>query len=171
MEHEQPDLISARVAAIIASAEQAAAGVREHAEARARERIAEGDRAAENRVGAAEAEAEEILRSARAHAEAARNRAVSAVAGIHPEAERVRADARPQPEPALAAAQEEAAQPRAARPSGAPRGRRAARLAHGGMTARLDQAVPGEGTLKGTGERPRTEPDDDFDVPEFIPRG
>ena len=80
MEREQPDLISARVAAIIASAEQAAAGVREHAEARARERIAEGDRAAENRVGAAEAEAEEILRSARAQAEAARNDAVSAVA-------------------------------------------------------------------------------------------
>ncbi len=45
------------------------------------------------------------------------------------------------------------------------------RLAHGGMTARLDQAAPGEGTLKGTGERPHTEPGDDFDVPEFIPRG
>ena len=63
MEREQPDLISARVAAIIASAEQAAAGLREQAEARARERIAEGDRAAENRVGAAEAEAEEIRAS------------------------------------------------------------------------------------------------------------
>ena len=39
------------------------------------------------------------------------------------------------------------------------------RLAHGGMTARLDQAAPGEA------ERPRTEPGDDLDVPEFIPRG
>ena len=39
------------------------------------------------------------------------------------------------------------------------------------MTARLDQAAPGEGTLKGTGERHHTEPGDDFDVPEFIPRG
>ena len=85
MEREQPDLISARVAAIIASAEHAATGLREQAEARARERIAEGDRAAENRVGAAEAEAEEILRCARAQAEAARNDAVSAVTGIHAE--------------------------------------------------------------------------------------
>jgi hypothetical protein len=40
------------------------------------------------------------------------------------------------------------------------------RLAHGGMTARLDQAVPGGAPP------PRTDPDepgDDLDVPEFIP--
>ena len=49
--------------------------LRERAEARARERIAEADRAAANRVRAAEEEAEELLREARAQAEAARNEA------------------------------------------------------------------------------------------------
>jgi regulator of protease activity HflC (stomatin/prohibitin superfamily) len=39
------------------------------------------------------------------------------------------------------------------------------RLAHGGMTARLDQAGPGAGT------RAPDEPGEDLDVPEFIPPG
>ena len=43
------------------------------------------------------------------------------------------------------------------------------RLAHGGMTARLDQAGPEPG--RGTGARAVTAtlPGDDLDVPEFIP--
>jgi len=40
------------------------------------------------------------------------------------------------------------------------------RLAHGSMTARLDQVGPGSGA-----PRRRDEPGDDLDVPEFIPRG
>ena len=55
-----------RVASIVGAAEHAAADLREQAEARARERIAEADRAADIRVQAAEEEAEEILASARA---------------------------------------------------------------------------------------------------------
>jgi hypothetical protein len=39
------------------------------------------------------------------------------------------------------------------------------RLAHGGMTARLDQVGPGAG-----GRRPE-EPGEDLDVPEFLPPG
>ena len=39
------------------------------------------------------------------------------------------------------------------------------RLAHGGMTARLDQAGPGAGA------RGPDEPGEDLDVPEFIPPG
>ncbi len=65
-----PDALSAtpgRVASIVGAAERAALELREQAEARARERIAEADRAADNRVRAAEEEAEEMLaRGARA---------------------------------------------------------------------------------------------------------
>ena len=50
--HMEPEQVSAHVAGIVESAERAAAQLREQAEARARERIAEGDRAAANRVWA-----------------------------------------------------------------------------------------------------------------------
>ena len=45
------------------------------------------------------------------------------------------------------------------------------RLAHGGLTARLDQASPGGGVRDGAARRASDadEPDDDLDVPEFIP--
>jgi hypothetical protein len=52
----------ARVAGIVHAAERAAEELRERAEARARERIAEADRAGANRVHAAEEEAQELLR-------------------------------------------------------------------------------------------------------------
>ena len=51
------------------------------------------------------------------------------------------------------------------------------RLAHGGMTARLDQAAPGPARSAdepgGGARRVRggDGPSDDLDVPEFIPRG
>src|SRR4029077_367890 len=41
------------------------------------------------------------------------------------------------------------------------------RLAHGGMTARLDQAGPGAG--QGVTPRNPDDPGEDLDVPEFIP--
>jgi hypothetical protein len=61
-----------RVGTILAAAEQAAERVRAETEARMRERIAEGERAAENRVQAAEEEANEIGRLAREEAEHAK---------------------------------------------------------------------------------------------------
>ena len=45
------------------------------------------------------------------------------------------------------------------------------RLAHGGMTARLDQASPDGGTGGAERSRRDDEPGGDLDVPEFIPRG
>src|SRR5947209_7456811 len=57
-----------RVASIVAAAEAAAERMRSEAEERMRARIAEGDRAADNRVKAAEEEAEEIVRLAQAEA-------------------------------------------------------------------------------------------------------
>jgi hypothetical protein len=61
--------VTAKVQAIVAAAEQAAAGMRAETERRANERIAEADRAAQNRVDAAEAEAKDILAAANAEAE------------------------------------------------------------------------------------------------------
>src|ERR1019366_10724629 len=44
------------------------------------------------------------------------------------------------------------------------------RLAHGSMTARLDQVGPGSGP-EPRARRRGDEPGEDLDVPEFIPRG
>src|ERR1700726_2263802 len=103
-----------RVANIVAAAERAGAVLREQAESRARERIAEADRAAENRVRAAEEEAGEILHAARTQAESARNEALSAVGAPPAQAERVRdeaaralAEAREQANALLSQAREE----------------------------------------------------------------
>jgi hypothetical protein len=43
------------------------------------------------------------------------------------------------------------------------------RLAHGSMTARLDQAGPPGGLGPASSRRGLDEPDEDLDVPEFIP--
>jgi hypothetical protein len=49
------------------------------------------------------------------------------------------------------------------------------RLAHGGMTARLDQAAPAGGAREPRGARDQRArrgedgPDEDLDVPEFVP--
>jgi vacuolar-type H+-ATPase subunit H len=56
------------VGRIVEAAERAADEIREQAETRARARIAEADRATENRVRAAEEEANELLTTARAEA-------------------------------------------------------------------------------------------------------
>lgn len=61
---------SQKVAAIIEAAETAAADLRAQTEARARDRIAEADRAGALRVEAAETEAAEIVTAARAQAKA-----------------------------------------------------------------------------------------------------
>jgi vacuolar-type H+-ATPase subunit H len=57
------------VATILTAAEETAERIQHEAEERVRKRIAEGQRAADNRVGAAEEEAAEILASARAEAD------------------------------------------------------------------------------------------------------
>src|ERR1700722_5252613 len=66
-----------RVGTIVAAAEQAAEDIRLRTEARMQERIAEGARAAENRVRAAEDEAAEIVKEAREEAERAKTIAAS----------------------------------------------------------------------------------------------
>lgn len=75
-----------QVASIVAAAEAAAERMRLHAEQRVRDRIAEGERAGQNRVQAAEEEAAEIVKLARE--EAARLREAGRV-----DAEKARADA------------------------------------------------------------------------------
>jgi len=67
--------LTARVASIVAAAEQSAARLREQAEQRARDRIAEADRASANRVKAAEDEAQELLAAARVEADGIREAA------------------------------------------------------------------------------------------------
>jgi vacuolar-type H+-ATPase subunit H len=57
------------VASILSAAEEAADRIRSETESRARDRIAEGQRAAENRVRAAEEEAAELLATARTEAD------------------------------------------------------------------------------------------------------
>src|ERR671938_1520395 len=69
------DVSAARVAAILTAAEEAAERIRLDAEAKMQARIAEGDRAAENRVRAAEKEAQEIVAAARAEADSIRGEA------------------------------------------------------------------------------------------------
>jgi vacuolar-type H+-ATPase subunit H len=96
-----------RVAAIVAAAEETAERLRIEAETRMRERIAEGDRAADYRVAAAEAEALDAINAA--HQEAARIRgeaeeikttaaseALTIVAEAHNTAEKILDEARGQ---------------------------------------------------------------------------
>jgi F0F1-type ATP synthase membrane subunit b/b' len=97
-----------QVSAIVTAAEAAAARMREEAEERVRARIAEGQRAADNRVAAAEVEARELLEEAREEAarvrEAARldterakgeatTQALTIVSRAQDEAEIIRAEA------------------------------------------------------------------------------
>jgi len=105
-----PEPVSSHVAGIIAAAERASAELRERTEARARERIAEADRAAANRMRAAEEEAEEILHAARTQAERARNEALSAIGALHAEAEGEHRAAREEAERARSAGRHESEQ-------------------------------------------------------------
>ena len=200
---------SAQVKGILDAAEQAARRLREQAEERAAERIAEADRAAANRVQAAEEEAAEILVEARTQAEQARNEAVAAVGATHAEGERrlavqraeaqekaneMRARARAQAREIVSEAHSIAREVlrdgsemsrnlrdlSASLRTNAERLLRDVKLAHGSMTARLDQAAPGsaparetrrEGNLPHSRRAPHEEPGSDLDVPEFMPRG
>jgi hypothetical protein len=105
-----------RVGTIVAAAEQAAEDIRLRTEARMRERIAEGTRAADNRVRAAEDEAAEILKQARKEAERAKtiaaSEALAIIANAHDEADRTRNEAEQAKTAATAQALEIAARAR-----------------------------------------------------------
>ena len=81
----------------MAAAENAAEDIRLRTEARMRDRIAEGERAAENRVRAADEEAAEIVREAREEAERAKtvaaSEALAILAKAHDDADRTRGEA------------------------------------------------------------------------------
>jgi hypothetical protein len=84
---------SAKVAAIVEAAERAAEDLRLKTEDRARERIAEADRAANLRVDAADAEARDLLDAARREAAALTAEAQEAVRHIHERASLARDEA------------------------------------------------------------------------------
>jgi vacuolar-type H+-ATPase subunit H len=111
------DEASERVRGILDAAERAAGQLREQAEARALERIAEADRAVENRVGAAEEEAREIVAQARAQAEQATDEAQrhseATLAAAREEAERMRSSAAEQARQKLAGGEQRLAVERA----------------------------------------------------------
>lgn len=106
-------IASERVAAIVEAAEAAAEELRIGTEQRARERIAEADRAADLRVEAAEAEARDLLAAARQEAAAVEAAARAAVQSIHEEAEAARRAADEYRERTLHEAREEAVRVRA----------------------------------------------------------
>jgi vacuolar-type H+-ATPase subunit H len=101
---------SAKVARIVEAAERAAEELRRGAEQRARERIAEADRAAGLRVEAAEEEARDIVGEARRQAAGAQAEARSAVTTVHERAAEVRAEAEQRRLQAIAGAQAEVSQ-------------------------------------------------------------
>jgi hypothetical protein len=100
-------IASAKVAAIVEAAEQAAEDLRLKTEQRARERIAEADRAASMRVEAADAEIRELLEAARGQAAALEAQAKAAVQQIHAGAAADRAEADRYKEQALKTAEDE----------------------------------------------------------------
>jgi hypothetical protein len=104
---------SAKVAAIVEAAERAADDLRLKTEDRARERIAEADRAADLRVEAAEAEARELVDAARRQAAALQAEAKEGVRLIHERATQAREEAERRKAAAVQEAQEEAARVRA----------------------------------------------------------
>ncbi|MCW3002030.1 MAG: hypothetical protein JWQ20_1328 [Conexibacter sp.] len=103
---------SAKVAAIVEAAERAAEDLRLKTEDKARERIAEADRAADLRVEAGEAEAQEILDEARRQAAAVLAEAKEGVRLIHERASQAREEAERRKAAAVQEAQEEAARVR-----------------------------------------------------------
>jgi vacuolar-type H+-ATPase subunit H len=164
---------SARVAEIIEAAERAADQILDQAEERLRARIAEADRAADNRVQAAEAEALEVLANAQEQAE-------KLIADAHQQAADAREEARREAREIVGEAS--AASRDVLRDgtelsgnlrdlsdslrSNAELLMRDIRLAHAEMTARLDQGAPASTR---SAERSRPPGIDDLDVPEFHP--
>lgn len=104
---------SAKVAAIVEAAERAAEDLRLKTEERARERIAEADRAVDLRVEAAEAEARELIDAARREAAAVEAEAREGVRVIHERAAQTREEAERRKAAALAEAQGKATRVRA----------------------------------------------------------
>jgi hypothetical protein len=104
---------SAKVAAIVEAAERAAEDLRLKTEEKARQRIAEADRAADLRVEAAEAEARELLDAARRQAAAVEAEAREGVRLIHERAAQAREEAERRKVAAVQEATEEAARLRA----------------------------------------------------------
>ena len=155
-----PAQASARVAEIIAAAEQAAEGIRLDAERKMRERVAEADRAAANRIEAAEAEALEILAGAQEQVDKILDEARA-------EARAIVAEASGSAREVLRDGTELSGNLRELSDSlrtNAELLLRDVRLAHAEMTARLDQVQPA-----GTEPSPRTVEVDELDVPEFHP--
>ncbi|HMJ35791.1 MAG TPA: hypothetical protein VK501_17945 [Baekduia sp.] len=99
---------SAKVAAIVEAAERAAEDLRLKTEEKARERIAEADRAADLRVEAAESEAREILDTARRQAAAAEAEAKEGVRLIHERASQAREEGERRKVAAVQEAEDEA---------------------------------------------------------------
>ncbi len=106
-------IASAKVGAIVEAAERAAEELRLKTEQRARERIAEADRAAALRVEAAEAEVRDLLEEARAQSAALEAQAKAAVQHIHAAAAKHRADADRHKQETLRAAEDESVRLRA----------------------------------------------------------
>ena len=153
---------SARVADILAAAEDAAERLRTEAETRMRARIAEGDRAAVNRIEAAETEALEVLAAAQEQAdrmiEDARRQAREIVDEAHGISRGVLRDG--------TEISNNLRDLSTSLRSNAELLLRDIRLAHAEMTARLDQAAPADARR---GTRMSDDPLDDLDVPEFHP--
>jgi len=189
---------SASVEGILSAAEHAAASMREEAEERARQRIAEADRAADHRVHAAEEEAREILAAARVQAQAEFERALaSRLQEAEDRAKEVRALARAEAREIVSEAHLVAREVvrdgtqlsrnlrdlSSSLRNNAERLLRDVRLAHGSMTARLDQAEPRGTATRATRpagsarapahawKRPGHDPGDELEVPEFVPPG
>lgn len=197
-------VLSARLQAIVETAERSAEDVRLAAEQRADDRIAEADRAAAIRVRAAEEEAAEIIAEAHAKAAGLAAEAVNTVDSIHAEAhtalreaneraketiEQARNDAREIVRAAHVATSEvmddgselseQLRELSSSLRTNAERLIRDIRLAHGSMTARLDQALPRgmsvERDESPSPSRRRVRPADpdaavDFEVPDFVLR-
>ena len=162
-----PDRDLARAAAhvqeILVAAEETAEEMRLQAERRMQARIAEGQRAADQRIQAAEAEALEILGAAQEQADAviaeARSAADQAREAARREAREIVGEASASAREVLRDGSELSGHLRELSNSLRTNSElllRDVRLAHAEMTARLDQVSPAPG-------------DDGLDVPEFHP--
>lgn len=161
------------------AAERAAEELRADAEARANERIAEAERAAELRVRAADEEADEVRRAAAAEAQEAVAEAQEAARAAQDkaakEARELIYDARAATRGVLRDGETLSGHLRELSDSLRANAERLLldiRAAHAEMTARLDRVDPDLGASAGRRERsaPTAPPPSEPDIPEFIPR-
>jgi hypothetical protein len=187
------DVSAARVAAILTAAEDAAERIRAEAEERLDARVAEGDRAAENRVRAGEEEAAEIIAEARAEAERIRGeaegRALETMARAEDQASQAADESRRRAADLLRDARAVAGDVKAEgveltehlRELSDSLRTNAGRLlrdildAHAALTAELDRVDGGAPAAavepRGARPAPGRSSGGDFDVPEFVPPG